>query len=158
MDTALHFSSTTDEWPTPQWLFDALDAEFGFTLDPCATPQNAKCKRYYTRAEDGINQDWGDEVVFMNPPYGRTIESWVRKGFESACGGATVVCLLPARTDTHWWHHYVMRGEIRFFSGRLKIRRQSEQCAFPKRRCDLQSAETIKRLTWLLVASSYDQK
>lgn len=131
MNTALHFSTTTDEWATPQWLFDALDAEFGFTLDPCATSQNAKCKKYYTRTEDGISQDWGDQVVFMNPPYGRTIERWIRKAFESAHSGATVVCLLPARTDTHWWHRYVTRGEIRFFSGRLRFGDSRNSAPFP---------------------------
>lgn len=131
MNTPLHFSSASGEWATPQWLFDALDAEFGFTLDPCATRENAKCKKYYTRAQDGISQDWSGEVVFMNPPYGRAIGLWVRKAFESANSGATVVCLLPARTDTHWWHRYVMRAEIRFFRGRLKFGAGRNSAPFP---------------------------
>lgn len=131
MNTALHFSSTSDEWETPQLLFDALDAEFGFSLDPCATPQNAKCKKYYTQVQDGLTQDWGDEIVFMNPPYGRAIGCWVRKAFHSALSGATVVCLLPARTDTRWWHRYAMRGEIRFFTGRLKFGDSNNSAPFP---------------------------
>jgi site-specific DNA-methyltransferase (adenine-specific) len=73
------FTSQTEEWETPEWLFQALDAEFGFTLDPCSTHQNAKCKLHFTAAEDGLRQDWLDHVVFMNPPYGREITRWMQK-------------------------------------------------------------------------------
>ncbi len=118
---SVHFLSSTPEWPTPQWLFDALDAEFGFGLDPCSTHENAKCVRHFTREEDGLQQDWGDSVVFMNPPYGREIAKWMQKAYESAQRGATVVCLVPARTDTAWWHRYAMRGEIRFYRGRIRF-------------------------------------
>jgi site-specific DNA-methyltransferase (adenine-specific) len=90
------FSSKTDEWPTPRWLFDALNREFSFTLDPCATFENAKCPRFFTRSDNGLSQDWSDEVVFMNPPYGRQIGQWIRKAYESARDGATVVALIPA--------------------------------------------------------------
>ncbi len=100
--------SETNEWATPQFLFDALNAEFGFTLDPCANSGNAKCKRFYTKTEDGLSQDWTDEIVFMNPPYGRALGNWMRKAFESSLNGALVVCLVPARTDTNWWHRYAM--------------------------------------------------
>ena len=117
----MHFMSVTDEWATPRFLFDALNAEFGFTLDPCATAENAKCKKFYTRAEDGLSRGWEEEIVFMNPPYGREISAWMRKAYESSRGSALVVCLIPARTDTNWWHRYAMRGEIRFFKGRLKF-------------------------------------
>lgn len=125
------FSSLTDEWPTPQRLFDALHAEFGFTLDPCATEANAKCGRYFTRAEDGLKQDWSRDVVFMNPPYGRMIGHWVKKAYESARQGALVVSLLPARTDTRWWHDYVMRGEIRLLRGRLTFEGGKYPAPFP---------------------------
>jgi len=113
------FSSATDEWPTPQSVFAPLNREFPFTLDPCATPQNAKCPRYFTRADNGLGQDWSRDVVFMNPPYGRVIGAWVEKAYTSAQQGAVVVCLLPARTDTRWWHGFVMRGEVRLLRGRI---------------------------------------
>ena len=111
----------TVEWGTPQDFFDALHEEFGFTLDVAATPENAKCERYFTRAEDGLSQDWGSECCWMNPPYGREIRHWMRKAHESSLSGATVVCLVPARTDTGWWWDYAMRGEIRFIRGRLRF-------------------------------------
>jgi site-specific DNA-methyltransferase (adenine-specific) len=125
------FSSTTDEWATPHWLFEALDREFGFTLDACATHDNAKCTQYFTVLENGLAQDWSDHIVFMNPPYGREIARWMKKAYESARGGATVVCLLPARTDTHWWHTYVMRGEVRLLRGRLRFGDSRNSAAFP---------------------------
>ena len=127
----VHFSSATDEWPTPSWLFNALQAEFGFTLDPCATPQNAKCKPYFTKAGDGLAQDWGDHTVFMNPPYGRAIGPWMKKGYEASRKGATVVCLVPARTDTAWWHRYAMKGEIRLLRGRLRFEGGKHSAPFP---------------------------
>jgi len=128
---AVHYSSVTDEWPTPRWLFDALNAEFGFTLDPCATPANAKCPVFYTKADNGLTQDWTDQIVFMNPPYGRTIGHWMRKAYESTRGGSTVVCLVPARTDTNWWHRYAMKGEIRLVRGRLKFEGGQHPAPFP---------------------------
>jgi phage N-6-adenine-methyltransferase len=115
------FSSDTVEWPTPQYLFDVLNAEFGFTLDPCATPSNAKCKKFYTKEDNGLSQLWDNDIVFMNPPYGREIKTWMQKAYESSKNGATVVCLVPSRTDTKWWHFYAMRGEIRFFKRRLEF-------------------------------------
>lgn len=127
---SVHFSSKTDEWPTPQDFFDKLDAEFHFELDVCATPENAKCDRYFTKRENGLLQKW-EGVCWMNPPYGREIGQWVKKAYESALEGATVVCLLPARTDTGWWHDYCMKGEIRFVRGRLKFGNASENAPFP---------------------------
>jgi phage N-6-adenine-methyltransferase len=127
----VHFMSITDKWATPQFLFDALDAELGFTLDPCATAENAKCKKFFTKAEDGLSQDWQEEVVFMNPPYGRQIGAWMRKAYKSSRAGTLVVCLVPARTDTGWWHRYAMRGEIRFFKGRLKFGGGQNSASFP---------------------------
>lgn len=128
---AVHFSSRSDEWPTPQWLFDQLHQEFGFNLDPCSTDANAKCARHFTRQEDGLTQDWGNAIVFMNPPYGREIRHWMAKAFASAGSGATVVCLVPARTDTEWWHRYAIHGEVRFLKGRLKFGDARHCAPFP---------------------------
>lgn len=102
------FSSKTDLWATPQSFFDDLDSEFGFELDVCALPSNAKCERYFTPADDGLSQTWSG-VCWMNPPYGKEIGLWMRKAYLSSRQGATVVCLVPARTDTRWWHDYAMR-------------------------------------------------
>jgi site-specific DNA-methyltransferase (adenine-specific) len=128
---SVHFSSKTCVWATPQDFFDKLDAEFGFALDVCALRENAKCKRYFTPEVNGLVQEWRD-VCWMNPPYGREIGRWVAKAFESARNGATVVCLLPARTDTAWWHDYVMQAcEIRFVRGRLRFGGAESGAPFP---------------------------
>ena len=127
---AVHFSSQTDEWATPQWLFDELNKEFGFTLDVCALPENAKCEKYYTPDVDGVKQSWADNTCWMNPPYGREISKWVQKAYEES-KQSTVVCLLPARTDTRWWHEYCMKGEIRFLRGRLKFGQAKNSAPFP---------------------------
>lgn len=117
-DSILLQQPVTDVWATPQWLYDALDREFGFTLDPCADASNAKCDRFFTQAENGLLRDWGRETVYMNPPYS-DVGDWVRKAYGAALDGATVVCLVPSRTDANWWHDYAMKGEIRFIRGRL---------------------------------------
>ena len=127
----VHFTSTTDEWATPQWLFDYFSTEFDFTLDVCSTDENAKCPRHFTRKDDGLSTNWVNETIWMNPPYGRTIGKWVRKAWESSLQGATVVCLLPSRTDTKWWHQYCMKGEIRFIKGRLKFGDSKNSAPFP---------------------------
>jgi phage N-6-adenine-methyltransferase len=128
---SVHFSSRTDQWPTPQALFDELNTEFGFTLDVCALPDNAKCVQYFTPEVDGLKQHWSGRC-WMNPPYGKTIGKWVRKAFESAAEGATVVCLLPARTDTAWWHEYVVKADdIRFIRGRLRFGAAQSGAPFP---------------------------
>lgn len=127
----VHFSSAKDDWATPPDLFSALNDEFHFSLDPCAAPENAKCPRFFTKTEDGLAQDWKDEVVFLNPPYGRALGRWLCKAYESTLRGATVVCLVPARTDTRWWHEYVMKGEIRFLRGRLKFGGAQNSAPFP---------------------------
>jgi len=130
MNTALMFSSETDLWATPQELFDKLDAVHRFTLDVCALPSNTKCRSYYTPEDDGLQQQWHG-VCWMNPPYGRTIGQWVKKAYESSENGATVVCLLPARTDTRWFHDYCTRGEITFIKGRLKFGGHKNAAPFP---------------------------
>ena len=86
-ERATLFSSATDEWATPQELFDPLDAEFHFTLDPCSTDQNAKCEKHYTKVQDGLAQDWTGETVWCNPPYGRDVGKWIRKCYEHFMGG-----------------------------------------------------------------------
>lgn len=115
-------SSDTDEWETPQDTFDTLNEVYGFTIDVCATKYNAKCRRYFDKEVDGLHQEWKDEVCFMNPPYGNNISFWVRKAYEESMKGATVVCLLPARTDTAWFHDYIYgKARIHFLRGRLKF-------------------------------------
>lgn len=136
------YSSNTDLWSTPHEFFCNLDNEFHFQTDVCALPDNAKCKRYFTPEMNGLAQEWTG-VCWMNPPYGRKIANWVRKAYESAQNGATVVCLLPARTDTAWWHDYCMKGEIRFVRGRIKFGNSKNSAPFPsavvifRRRYDL---------------------
>ena len=127
----VHYSSETDDWATPQEFFDALHQEFGFNLDPCASDTNKKCAEYYTAEKNGLHQDWGQSTVFMNPPYGRVIKDWMKKAYESSLQGATVVCLVPARTDTVWWHSYAMKGEIRLLKGRLKFGNAKTNAPFP---------------------------
>jgi phage N-6-adenine-methyltransferase len=109
------------EWETPPEIFAPLNAEFGFTLDPCATAANAKCPRFFTEAENGLEQAWGDARVFMNPPYGREIYAWTRKARTAASAGALVVGLLPASSDLAWWHEDVIGQEIRYIRGRVRF-------------------------------------
>lgn len=135
----VHFSTGKDDWETPQWLFNQLDDEFHFTLDPCCTAENAKCRKYYTKAENGLEQDWKGETVFCNPPYSRGKkgapgqEAWIKKCFEeSKKAGTTCVMLLPARTDTKAFHTYIYGyAEIRFIRGRLKFGGSTNSAPFP---------------------------
>lgn len=129
-DQGVHFSSATDEWATPQPLFDRLDREFGFDLDVCALDSSAKCDRYFTPDDDGLLQNWAG-TCWMNPPYGGTISDWVDKAKASAEAGATVVCLVPARTDTAWWWRTARHGQIRFLKGRLKFGDATSGAPFP---------------------------
>ena len=122
------FTSTTDQWATPQDFYDKLNEEFGFTVDVCALPENAKCNVYFTPEIDGLKQDWLG-VCWCNPPYGRGIGEWIKKASQSE---ATVVCLVPARTDTAWWHDYAMKADdIRFIRGRLKFGGSKNSAPFP---------------------------
>ncbi len=108
----------SDQWSTPKEIFDPLNEEFGFTLDVCALPWNTKCSQYLSPEGNSLSCTW-DGVCWMNPPYGREIGAWIRKAYESSLKGATVVCLVPARTETAWWHDYCLRGEVRFVRGRI---------------------------------------
>jgi len=127
-------TSLTCEYATPQWLYDELNKEFNFLLDVCANKDNAKCYKFYTEKDDALNQSWV-KPCWMNPPYGREIRKWVKKAWEESwyvCSGGRVVCLLPARTDTKWWHDYVMKAdEIRFIKGRLKFNDSKNSAPFP---------------------------
>ena len=119
------------EWETPQSLYDLLHAEFGFTLDVAAQATNAKCLRYFTAEDDGLMQPWDEEICWMNPPYGKSLTAWMHKAYVSAEQGATVVCLVPARTEMAWWHTYAQRGEIRYIKGRLKFGGSPYNAPFP---------------------------
>lgn len=127
------FSSKETEWETPQDFFDALDAEFHFTLDSCASVTNHKCDKYFTKDENGLLQDWSGETVFCNPPYGKDIRHWVEKCYlESVKNKITIVMLIPARTDTRWFHDFVYhKAEIRFVKGRLKFGGAKNSAPFP---------------------------
>ena len=132
MNTDLMFSSATDQWATPQQFFNDWAKLFPFTLDVCADASNAKCPRYFDREADGLRQDWAPETCWMNPPYGREIGRWVRKAYEESQKGATVVCLLPARTDTAWWHDYVIEhAQVAFIRGRIKFGDAKSGAPFP---------------------------
>ena len=129
----VHYSSKSNEWSTPQKLFDELDKEFNFTLDPCSTHENAKCSMHFTIEENGLEQDWSKDIVFMNPPYGRGIRHWIEKAYKESNKGATVVCLIPARTDTTYWHDFIFgkADNIRFLRGRLKFGDSKNSAPFP---------------------------
>lgn len=126
------FSSASSEWSTPQDLFDSLDRIFHFTLDPAPTDENAKCEHHFTANDDGLSKNWAGQTVWLNPPYGRTIGTWVKKAYEeSQKPGTFVVCLLPARTDTAWFHDYCRKGYIQFIRGRLKFGNSKNSAPFP---------------------------
>ena len=127
------FSSKTIEWETPLDFYNILNDEFHFTLDPCCTDENAKCKKYYTKEQDGLKQDWTGETVYCNPPYGREMPKWIKKCYEHYIGGGgTAVMLIPARTDTKAFHDYIYgKAEIRFVRGRLHFGGSKNSAPFP---------------------------
>lgn len=135
MNTELMFSSKTDLWATPQWLFNKLNKKYNFTLDPCATDKNRKCDKYFTLEQDGLLQEWGNDTVYINPPYGRETVKWVKKAFEThKVHNNTIVMLLPARTDVKWFHDYIYNQEnvhIDFLKGRLKFGDSKNSAPFP---------------------------
>lgn len=133
MNTDVMFSSLTDQWATPIDFFTKLNNEFNFTLDPCADEINHKCEKYYTKETNGLLQSWEGERVFCNPPYGREIFNWVEKCYYEFINGAEIIVLLvPARTDTKWFHKYVYGiAELRFIKGRLKFGDSKNSAPFP---------------------------
>lgn len=124
------YSTGEDDWSTPPDLFARLDDEFAFDLDVCASAANAKCLHYFTRDDDGLAQPW-DGTCWMNPPYGDGIARWMAKAHVAAADGATVVCLVPARTDTAWWWDHARHGEVRFLRGRLRFGEGAATAPFP---------------------------
>jgi len=141
LSNSVHFSSERDNWETPQDFFDKLNEEFGFTLDVCAEDDTAKCEKYYTKKDDAFTKKWKG-VCWMNPPYGRGIGVWLEKAYETSQNESTVVCLIPSRTDTKWWHDYVMQAaEIRFVKGRLKFDGHKNSAPFP-------SAVVVFKMFW----------
>ncbi len=125
------FTSRSEEWGTPQALYEDLDREFHFNLDPCASDLNHKCENYFTKEQDGLAQSWAGHNVYCNPPYGRKISKWIKKAYEEG-QHTLVVCLIPARTDTAWFHDYVYgKAEIRFLRGRLKYGDGEVNAPFP---------------------------
>lgn len=124
-------SSATDNWATPTNFFETMSAQHGpFDIDVCADATNAKVWRYFDKDMDGLSQQWIGKC-WMNPPYGRNIVAWMKKAYESSLTGATVVCLVPSRTDTTWWHSYAMKGDITFIKGRLKFGNSKNSAPFP---------------------------
>jgi phage N-6-adenine-methyltransferase len=130
---AARYRGSGRTWATPPEVFTPLEREFGFTLDPCATPDSAKCARYFTEADDGLAQSWAGETVFMNPPYGRELAAWVSKARRESTAGATVVGLLPAATDQAWFHDDVIGAgaEVRFLRGRVRFLGPGDTWASP---------------------------
>ena len=126
------YSSRSEEWGTPPIIFEQLNKEFHFTLDAAASDANHKCSRYFTITENGLHQNWGQERVFLNPPYGKMIGQWMQKAYEESQRGALVVCLVHARTDTKWFHTWVYgKAEIRFVKGRLTFQGAKWNSPFP---------------------------
>lgn len=139
-------SSSSVEWPTDPAYFAMLETRFGpFDLDPCATAATAKCPRFFTISDDGLAQEWAGRV-FMNPPYGRTIGRWMEKAWNASQTTADlVVCLVPARTDTRWWHDWAVRGEVEFVKGRLRFGDLSAPAPFPSALVVFRNAETVTK-------------
>lgn len=147
MKTEVMFSSKTDEWSTPQDLFDKLNEEFHFDLDVCASETNHKCALYYDRKQDGLKMPWKEHVVWCNPPYGREIGKWVHAAIlEHITNGTTIVMLLPARTDTKWFHDDILGwAEIRFLRGRLKFGGSKNSAPFPSMLAIYRKSEIVLR-------------
>lgn len=132
MNNELFFSSKSDDWSTPPQFFRELDAELHFDLDVCATEENRKCLRYFSKEQDGLQQSWAGCRVFCNPPYSQ-IKKWVEKAYrEGTQEGTLVALLIPARTDTRYFHDFILhRAEVRFIKGRLKFGDQKNAAPFP---------------------------
>ena len=125
--------SKSNEWTTPPDLFNKLNLKYNFTLDPCCTKDSALCDKYYTIKDNGLIQDWSEDIVFMNPPYGREIGKWIEKAYKESLKGAVVICLIPARTDTRYWHNFIFpyASDIRFLKGRVKFGKNGEYSPAP---------------------------
>ena len=126
-------TSKKDDWETPKDLFKNLDSLFNFTLDPCASKENALCNKFYTKEDDGLTKDWSNEVVFMNPPYNHMVKKWIEKAYRESLKGAVIVCLIPSRTETKYWHKYIFpfAETIKFIEGRLRFSNSNKDAPFP---------------------------
>jgi phage N-6-adenine-methyltransferase len=142
----VYFRSESDNWPTRPELFAELDAKFHFTLDACATAENAKCARYFTAQEDGLAQLWTGRV-WCNPPYGRGIDKWIRKAWESVQRGEAelVALLIPSRTDAYWWHEWCLQGEIKYFERRLRFGDGKYSAPFPSALVVFRNADSVTK-------------
>lgn len=135
----VHYSSKSTEWETPKYVFDVLKEKYNIVLDTCATEENTKCTVYYDKKADGLKQNWSvvkefgkDASCWMNPPYGRSIAGWVKKAHEETFNGVRTIALLPARTDTRWFHEYIIgRYEVSFWRGRIKFANAKTSAPFP---------------------------
>ena len=125
------YTSNSEEWETPQWLFDKLNAKFKFTLDVCATKENAKCVKYYDKNIDGLKQSWLNEICWLNPPYGKTIALWMEKAYTTRLNCGTVVALVPVRTDTKWGYDYCVNTDVWLLKGRLHFSNSKNPAPFP---------------------------
>lgn len=129
----VHFSSQTDDWYTPQYIIDDVKNKYNlknFDLDPCCNSENKKALVGFYKEDDGLSKNWFGNV-WMNPPYGRVIGRWIKKAYEESQKGCTVYCLIPSRTDTKWWHDYVMKGDVTFYRGRIKFGGSKNSAPFP---------------------------
>ena len=125
--------SGKDDWCTPKKLFEYFDDTYHFELDPCSTHENTLCEKHYTIVEDGLKQDWAGQKVFMNPPYGRETGKWIEKAYRESLKGAVVVCLIPCRPDTQYWHEIIFpyASQIYFIQGRLRYSDAKQSAPFP---------------------------
>ena len=146
MNSNLMFSSKDQTWETPIDFFNKVNEEFNFDIDVCATEATAKCDMYYTPEIDGLKQEWRG-TCWMNPPYGREIKKWIEKAYKESTKGAIVVCLIPARTDTKYWHEYIFpyASEIRFIKGRLKFGNSANSAPFPSALVIFKNREELRK-------------
>lgn len=110
------------EWETPPEIFNPINSEFNFTIDVCANQQNKKCEKFFDKTQNGLSQDWDNEICWCNPPYGRDVKKWVRKAYEQSKRNTTTVLLIPCKTNTNWWHDLIIPfAEVRFIRGRVRF-------------------------------------
>lgn len=137
----VHFKSGNKEWETPDSVFKPLEKEFNIVLDVCANDKNTKCRTFLDKGVNSFTASWkdtlkglgdSDSACWMNPPYGRGIDRWIKKAHEEALKGVVTVALVPARTDTLWFHNYIHnKQEVRFIKGRIKFVDASSSAPFP---------------------------
>lgn len=154
----VHFQSSNKEWETPDSVFTPLQKEFKIVLDVCAGEKNTKCKAYFDKKLNGLSSSWGlakevggeNAACWMNPPYGRGIDRWVHKAHEESLKGITTIALLPARTDTSWFHNYILnKHEVRFLKGRIKFVDAPSSAPFPSMIVIFKPAESKPIQKWL---------